>query len=117
MNPKRILVCGGRDYKDRGKVFSVLSAAVPWFDVDFVIIEGGASGPDWYSKEWAHSHGHACIEMKAAWDFYGPGAGCIRNQWMLKHAMPDLVIAFPGGVGTKDMVTRAKKAGVVVYAC
>ena len=114
IQPKRILVCGGRNYKDRERVFSVLSAAVQWFDINFVIIEGGATGPDWYSKEWAHAHGHPCIEMKAAWDFYGQGAGAIRNQLMLTHAMPDLLIAFPGGTGTRDMIARCKKAGVTV---
>lgn len=33
---------------------------------------------------------------------------------MLKEGKPDLVIAFPGGNGTKDMVTKARKAGIEV---
>jgi len=32
---------------------------------------------------------------------------------MLGHS-PDLVLAFPGGRGTADMVSRARKAGVRV---
>ena len=27
---------------------------------------------------------------------------------------PDLVVAFPGGVGTADMISRAMKAGIKV---
>lgn len=116
-NPSRILVCGGRDFNDREKVFAVLSASVEWFDGDFVIIQGDARGADKHSKDWAHAHGHACIGMGAAWDFYGNDAGHIRNGWMLKFAQPDLVIAFPGGAGTSDMKKKAKKAGITVYAC
>jgi hypothetical protein len=32
----------------------------------------------------------------------------------LRKGKPDLVIAFPGGRGTADMVARARKAGVPV---
>ncbi len=38
----------------------------------------------------------------------------IRNQQMLDEAKPDMVLAFPGGRGTDDMVSRAEKAGVPV---
>jgi len=34
---------------------------------------------------------------------------------MLDEGKPDLVVAFPGGGGTKDMVRRAVKAGVSVH--
>ena len=33
---------------------------------------------------------------------------------MIVEALPELVIAFPGGNGTADMVERAKAAGVEV---
>ena len=33
---------------------------------------------------------------------------------MLDEGKPDLVVAFPGGTGTADMIRRAKKAGVEV---
>jgi formate dehydrogenase assembly factor FdhD len=33
---------------------------------------------------------------------------------MLDEGKPDLVIAFTGGRGTTDMVTRAKNAGIEV---
>ena len=36
---------------------------------------------------------------------------------MLENSKPDLVIAFPGGSGTKDMVKISKKNGVpVIFA-
>ena len=45
----------------------------------------------------------------------GYRAGPIRNQEMLDKGKPDLVIAFPGGKGTADMVGRALRTGVFVY--
>jgi hypothetical protein len=44
---------------------------------------------------------------------YCPAAGVYRNQEMLDSGV-DLVLAFPGGVGTHDMITRAEAAGVEV---
>jgi hypothetical protein len=38
----------------------------------------------------------------------------MRNQAMLDYGKPDLVVAFPGGKGTADMVRRARVAGVKV---
>ena len=34
---------------------------------------------------------------------------------MLEEGKPDLVVAFPGGGGTKDIVRRAAKAGVAIH--
>ena len=38
----------------------------------------------------------------------------MRNARMLAEGKPDLVVAFPGGRGTADMVAQARKAGVRV---
>jgi len=38
----------------------------------------------------------------------------MRNQKMLDDNKVDLVVAFPGGKGTADMVERAKKANIEV---
>lgn len=64
---------------------------------------------------WAFFEGCPVIRMDANWDFYGKKAGPIRNTWMLKYATPDLVIAFPGGGGTADMVAQAEAAGIDVF--
>jgi predicted Rossmann-fold nucleotide-binding protein len=37
----------------------------------------------------------------------------MRNARMLTYK-PDLVIAFPGGRGTEDMISQARTAGVTV---
>ena len=45
---------------------------------------------------------------------HGKGAGPIRNQRMLDAGQPDLVVAFEGGRGTADMITRTKRAGIEI---
>jgi predicted Rossmann-fold nucleotide-binding protein len=38
----------------------------------------------------------------------------VRNRQMLTEGRPDLVVAFPGGKGTANMVALARKAGVEI---
>lgn len=105
----RVLVCGGRDYRSRGTVFHTLTELHP-----SVVIHGGCpTGADAFAQEWASPV--VPIEMYAAeWDKHGKAAGPIRNQRMIDEGKPDLVVAFPGGRGTADMVRRARKAGIPV---
>jgi hypothetical protein len=64
--------------------------------------------------EWADVFGVPFRIFPANWKKHGRAAGPMRNQQMLDEGKPDLVIAFPGGSGTADMVRRAKAAGVPV---
>ena len=107
----RVLVCGGRDYHDMNYVDEVLSEIQPT-----VIIEGGARGADFLAANWARSNlsADALVTFTADWDAHGKAAGPIRNQKMLVEGKPDLVVAFPGGKGTADMISRAIRAGVPV---
>lgn len=108
---KRVLVCGGRDYDNLGLVLSVLSERVT---PDTVIIEGGASGADFLAKCVGKYLGATVETYPANWSKYGKAAGMIRNKQMLDEGRPDLVVAFPGGFGTKGMIRLAREAGVDV---
>lgn len=119
----KVLVCGGRDYDDYIRAWSVLYSICDEFglwDEDMLlpegitIVHGGARGADRLADQWAVANWVPIEEYKADWDKYGKSAGHRRNQEMLDKAKPDLVIAFPGGRGTADMVRRAKEAGVEV---
>jgi hypothetical protein len=48
---------------------------------------------------------------------HGRAAGPIRNQAILDEGKPDLVVAFPGGRGTTDMVSRVQNARIEVLLC
>lgn len=111
----RVLVCGGREFDDyetlRLELFKVFDG-VPFKEA--LLIEGGAKGADFLARVWAKGNGVPYKEYPANWKTHGYRAGPIRNQQMLDEGKPDLVVAFPGGEGTADMVRRAKKAGVEV---
>jgi hypothetical protein len=78
------------------------------------VIDGAASGADGLAHEWAKSKGIKTQRFRADWRLQGRAAGPIRNAQMLRDGNPDLVIAFPGGDGTADMMRQARAAGVQV---
>jgi hypothetical protein len=83
-------------------------------DMYAVIIHGAAPGADSIARLAAEDLGLRTEAHPADWARYGRrAAGPIRNQEMLDSGI-DLVIAFPGGRGTADMVRRARKAGITI---
>lgn len=110
---QKILVCGGRDYDDREQIFRVLDSAHLTNPV-VLLIHGAAKGADTLAAEWARSRGVHCDAYPVNWEINGKGAGPIRNQRMLDVGKPHLVIAFPGGKGTADMIGRAEACDVPV---
>lgn len=105
----RVLVCGGRNFYDAPLLHKILSE----YPIA-VVIEGGASGADTGAKSYAMLKGLKLETYHADWEKHGRAAGPIRNQRMLDEGKPDLVVAFPGGRGTADMVRKARAAGVDV---
>ena len=110
----RVLICGGREWRDH---------AWPWAHLDWLyktvapfgrVITGGAPGIDTIAHRWAVKRGIETEVFQADWSREGRAAGPLRNQRMIDQGRPQLVIAFPGGRGTADMVNRAKAAGVDV---
>jgi len=110
---QRVLVCGGRDYDDRETLFNVLDVTHEANPIE-CLIHGAARGADTLAADWALDRDVLCNAYPADWDRDGKAAGPIRNQKMLDGGKPHLVIAFPGGRGTADMIRRAEKAGVPV---
>jgi len=108
----RLLVTGGRDFNDMDFVFSVLDNLHRTRNVT-VLMHGGARGADRLAGMWGLSRGVVVEVYPANWKEHGLAAGPIRNQEML-DAGPDLLVAFPGGRGTADMVRRARQAGLEV---
>lgn len=109
----RVIVCGGRTYNDRARLFAVLDKLHAEAGID-VIIEGGAKGADQLAAIWSDKPGVGLERFEADWENQGSFAGPARNRRMLREGNPDLVVAFPGGRGTADMVKQARKAGVKV---
>ena len=109
----RVLVCGGRDFNDPLTLGSWLGGIHRNHTID-LLIEGGARGADFMARKFAEWRGIPVRTFPADWDAHGKAAGHIRNKKMLDEGRPDLVVAFPGGRGTANMVAQARAAGVRV---
>jgi hypothetical protein len=107
-----VLVCGGRDYTDALKVDAILYGIHHETPIT-LLIHGGANGADSLAGEWAILAGVPTRVFEAQWRTYGKAAGFKRNIQMAEQD-PDLVIAFPGGRGTKMMIDISKKRGLNV---
>lgn len=125
-----VLVCGGRDF---GEPVTADGTPRPGWSEEsaFVretldrlhaegpirIVEGGALGADRRAQEWASDRRVPCRTMRADWARYGKAAGPRRNAEMLAvlvaardEGADVLVVGFPGGRGTADMLARARRA-------
>jgi len=103
----RVLVFGGRDYKNVSLIYNVLDSFHERHSIT-TIIEGGATGVDSHAASWALSHNIPVDTFLAEWNIYGKAAGPIRNRKMITEGKPDYAIAFPGGRGTADMIRQAR---------
>jgi YspA, cpYpsA-related SLOG family len=114
----RVLVCGGRHYDDRKKMDRVLRFIDTHKGPIKTLIHGAARGADSLAAAWAKDTGldefGEVLAFPADWNKHGVAAGPIRNLEMLLDGKPDLVVAFPGGNGTKNMIHLARKYGVPV---
>jgi predicted polyphosphate/ATP-dependent NAD kinase len=111
----RLLVCGGRRFgSTRSERDLVRVTLDDYLNDNLVIITGGATGADAVAESWARAQQVPLVVVPARWRVLGRAAGPTRNQFMLDWLEPVEVVAFPGGDGTADMVTRARAAGVPV---
>lgn len=114
----RVIVCGSRFWNNAGIINRELNALYGEHGVHLTVIEGDARGADAIAGEWADHNMIEHLWFTADWQKYGRAAGPIRNQHMLDTTKPHLVLAFHEDIehskGTKDMIKRAKKAGVEV---
>lgn len=124
----KVLVCGGRDYADKAKVFEVLDYINLNRAKISLVIHGAAKGADTLGAEWARARHVEDDGYPALWDWleapnavikrradgkpYNANAGPDRNAKMLAVGKPDVVVAFPGGRGTNDMLEKARMSGV-----
>lgn len=109
----RVLVCGGRAFRDREGAFATLDALAAEQKIE-AVIHGDADGADRLAGEWARLRGIKELAFPADWVKHGRAAGPIRNKQMLDEGRPALVVAFPGGRGTANMVKQARGVGVAV---
>lgn len=112
----RVIVCGGRNFAGDAAwnlVMDTLTEIHAETPIS-AVIEGGAPGADRLGRYWAQMRGIKVVTVPALWSEHGRYAGPIRNTRMVREFAPDLVVAFPGGRGTEDMVRQADQFAVPV---
>lgn len=139
----RYIVCGGRDrnlspldmaclaaiHRPEAHPFlaglrrrlALLEPRWPWEQTPGMMYQGGATGWDEGAAALQRAMGGQVETFEADWDAHGKAAGPRRNGDMLhgRHATgqiepPTAVVAGPGGVGTADMVAKARAKGLPV---
>ncbi len=110
----RVLVCGGRDGQDSDYVEKTLDRLLAARGPFERLLHGDARGVDRMAGKWARDHHVLEWDFLPEWHRVDSEHGLNRNQRMIEAGSPDLVIAFPGGVGTENMVEMAKAAHIEV---
>ena len=109
-------VCGGRDYANEEYMFEKLDDILSHYKMmcaSIAIMSGCASGADSLALKWAYDRNVGTREYPADWKKHGKAAGPIRNRQMLEAGF-DVLLAFPGGRGTRDMIKITKARGIHV---
>jgi hypothetical protein len=109
----RIIVSGGRSHCDLELVQRELTKLHLRMPID-VVIHGCCGARAGAIEHWARLQGLGVVRYPPNWERFGHRGEILRNSFMLKDSRPDLVVAFPGGHGTADLVQRARNAGVMV---
>lgn len=106
----KLIVAGGRDFKDYGLLEQaviryVISRDVPWSKI--TIISGGAIGADTLGEEFAEKFNLDLERFVPDWTV-GKQGGAIRNAEMAKHA-DGLIAFYNGSNGTANMIQTARR--------
>lgn len=115
--PIAAIACGGRDYAERIVVRRVLVEVNP-----VILIHGAAPGADTLADEEARRLLDCRIDpYPADWTRLKKAAGPIRNQQMLDALLAlsgyrKIILAFPGGTGTADMMNKGRNAGIEIVS-
>lgn len=113
----KVIVTGGREYSNYELVSEILNIVFNelYPGEATTLVQGGAKGADALAKRWAMENSVPYEEFEAEWSKYGKVAGFKRNQEMLEESGKCVVVAFPGGNGTYDMIKRTNRMGIQLY--
>lgn len=118
--PHRVTIgfTGGREDEDLYLFNFVMGRVAGTFPIGKVI-HGDARGYDTLGKLWGMRTGKTIQTLPARWKSLGNAAGPVRNDLMIealrKEPLP-LVLGFPGGSGTADMLMKTEMAGIYYIA-
>lgn len=125
--PHVVLICGGRDWKNRNLIRSKLEELQAQHGLRLLVVEGGAPGADTIAREECHDLGIDVVTVWANWKGRSKvredggisyWAGPYRNRLMAQLLVPAEAFAYHPMIqrskGTKDMVEVLRDRGVPV---
>ncbi len=109
----RLIIAGGRDFKD-DELMGTKLELILGDELPDVVLCGMAAGADSLGYVWANANHVEVHEFPAEWDKFGKSAGYRRNEIMALNATH--LIAFYDGEskGTRHMIDLARKEGLDV---
>jgi hypothetical protein len=116
-----VCLTGGRDFRDRALMAEIIGFLHAFYREQLRIMHGDAPGADRMADVMARQLDVPVKPFPADWDGLGKAAGALRNTDMVnylemcrrkKHSVQ--VVAFPGNVGTRDMIKQSMRAGIDV---
>lgn len=114
----KVIIAGGRNFDD----YDLLCKTVDYYlsrQNDIEIVSGTAKGADELGERYAEEKGYKIKRFVADWNYFGKGAGYIRNEEMAIYA--DALIVFWDGIskGSQHMMNIADlyklKVRIVYY--
>ena len=108
MKQHRVIFTGGRNYPDK-PTFEKAAFILEQTLGEFVPVVGDC--PTGLDKMVRDRYGERAEFHVAEWGTRGLAAGPIRNQHMV-DSRAGICVAFLGGAGTSDCVSRAARAGI-----
>lgn len=110
----KLIIAGGRDFHGSQKAIKALDYFfLKRFDKVTEVVSGAARGADKFGEDWANANSIPIKRFIANWGLHGKQAGPIRNEQMASYA--DAVVLFPGGKGTANMKSIARKYNLIIY--
>lgn len=112
----RIGVTGGRNYRNKKKVWQVMNQAKGTLGDRMFVVVGCAPGLDRYVRWWCDENlkPEQYRVFYADWDELGNYAGHERNTRMALFGL-DMLIVFPGGVGTANMKEQTEGLNTALH--
>lgn len=110
---KKVIIAGGRDFKDWSLFMDSVLPLL--YSNDVQIFCGGATGADHLGEVFATEKGLSIKYFRPEWKKHGKAAGPIRNADMAKEA--DVLILFWDGVskGSRSMLEQAVRNKVETH--
>ena len=117
MGELHVFVTGGRDGADKRLIWHALDEITDsMYEPEIHVHHGTARGTDRIAGAWARARGKVEHPHPADWERYPRAGGVVRNGQMASLAENlrteghnVIVVAFPGGNGTANMIRAARQ--------